>query len=125
MDNVEYANSFNADIETTQRVIEVLNKYGDNKWWFSEDPKVIGYYQLNEPLLVIDFSKFHEGVEKLLNRPVFTLEFGVNYDGLKREAEDAWNGIQRTEKEKQEIFIEGLNKLNEVMQDKVIGVVVK
>ena len=35
---------------------------------------------------MVDFGKFHEGLEKLVGRPVFTHEMGLNYEGLKEEA---------------------------------------
>jgi len=31
------------------------------------------------------FSIFHEAVEKTLGRPMFTHEFGLNMDGLRKE----------------------------------------
>ncbi len=54
-----------------------------------DDPVEIAKYQLFERILMVKFDKFHEGVEKLLGRPVYTHEFGLNYDGLKEEAEKA------------------------------------
>jgi hypothetical protein len=42
-------------------------------------------FQINEPLLCMPFAVFHEAVEKTLGRPVFTHEFGLNWDGLKAE----------------------------------------
>jgi len=70
-----------------------MEKYGDNKWWESENLKEIAYYQFNEDVLLIDFVKYHEAMEKLLGRSVFTHEFGLNIEGLKQEVEKAWNNI--------------------------------
>ena len=30
----------------------------------------------------MDFSRFHEAVEKVLDRPMFQIEFGINYQGI-------------------------------------------
>jgi hypothetical protein len=38
-----------------------------------------------EELLCMPFDVFHEAVEKTLGRPVWTHEFGLNFDGLKAE----------------------------------------
>lgn len=75
--------------QARKNVEETIAKYPNNKWWRSDDSTEIAKYQLFERILMVDFSKFHEGVEKLLGRPVFTHEFGLNYDGLKEEATKA------------------------------------
>lgn len=75
--------------EARKNVEETIAKYPSNKWWRSDDPVEIAKYQLFEKILMVDFGKFHEGVVKLLGRPVFTHEFGLNYDGLKEEATKA------------------------------------
>ena len=42
-------------------------------------------FQLFQKLLCMPFDKFHEAMEKVLGRPIFTHEFGLNYDGLVSE----------------------------------------
>jgi len=42
-------------------------------------------FQLFQDCLCMPFSVFHEAVEESLKRPVFTHEFGLNRDGLKKE----------------------------------------
>jgi hypothetical protein len=114
--NQEYVNTFkNVTEENKLKVLEVLDSYGDNKWWLSEDLRVLAYYQIMEPVLVTDFAKFHEGLEKLLGRPVWTHELGVNIQGLRNEAEKAWNGIEVSDEDKQRAINIGFNKLFEVI----------
>ena len=73
--------------EKNVRAIErTIQKYGDNHWWESSDPVEIAMYQIFEPTLLVKFEIFHEGVEKLLDRPVWTHEFGLNYQELQKEA---------------------------------------
>ena len=55
------------------------------RWWTHIPLADAARIQLREPLLIMDFSAFHEGVEKLLGRPVWTHEF-VDPEGLLREA---------------------------------------
>ena len=69
-----------------RRIHEVEEKYGDNKWWESDDPVHLATWQLFEPILMCDFPKFHDGVEKLLDRPVHTHEFGANHAELLHQA---------------------------------------
>ena len=77
------------------RIIETREKYGDNKWWECEDLRVVGYYQLNESILIThSFSEFHEGVEKLLGHPVWTHEFGCSLPRLREEAEIKFKELQ-------------------------------
>jgi len=42
-------------------------------------------FQLFEARLCMPFNVFHEAITKVLNRAVFTHEFGLNYDGLVQE----------------------------------------
>lgn len=89
-------NDYDAYIERTfgevpaknkKSLVETMKKYGENHWWESDDQLTIGMYQLFEPVLMVPFDKFHAGLEKLLDRPVFTHELRINYEGLKEEAQ--------------------------------------
>lgn len=79
-----------------------MEKFTDNPWWLSEDKRVLAYYQLMNPTLLVTFSKFHEALEHLLGRPVWTHEMRLNYEGLKVEAERAFNGNQDSEEKRAE-----------------------
>lgn len=57
----------------------------ESKFW-----EPMGYleratFQLLEDRLCMPFGVFHEAIEKVLGRPVFTHEFGLSRDGLIRE----------------------------------------
>ena len=58
-----------------------------NEWWLSDDPNVVAYHQLHEPILLVDFGTFHGYVEQFLGRGVWTHEFGLDVDGLRAEAD--------------------------------------
>lgn len=51
-------------------------------------------YQIFEPILLVDFSFFHEGLEKLVDRSVWTHEFVLNYDGLCEEVRLGLNRLK-------------------------------
>lgn len=57
----------------------------ESGWWKEKTPREIVAFQLFEPKLCMNFGDFHEAVEQVLGRPVFTHEFGMNLDGLKAE----------------------------------------
>ena len=42
-------------------------------------------FQMLQEKLCMPFSIFYEAIKKTLNRPVYTHEFGFNYDGLMGE----------------------------------------
>jgi hypothetical protein len=56
-----------------------------SEFWKGMTHRQIAEFQMSEPLLCMPFNVFHEAVEKTLGRPVFTHEFGLNYDGIKDE----------------------------------------
>ena len=72
-----------------------MQAYGDNHWWESDDPTQVAMYQIFEDILMTDFSKFHEGLETIVGRPVYTHEMGMNVEGLRKEAR---LGIERLKK---------------------------
>lgn len=109
--------------ETVKKCLEQMEKFGDNRWWNSEDKRVLGYYQLMNPILLVSFDKFHEALEFLLGRPVWTHEMGLNYDGLKAEAERAFKGTQDSEEQKAESIKKSFEQLADLGKP-VIGVVV-
>lgn len=60
-------------------------KIYDSEWWKNKSHHEIAKVQLFLEELCCPFSIFHEAVEKTLNRPVFTHEFGINYSGICKE----------------------------------------
>lgn len=57
----------------------------ESKFWESMSHREIAISQLWEDRSCMPFEVFHEAIEKALGRPVFTHEFGLNRDGLKKE----------------------------------------
>ena len=54
----------------------------ETNWWENKSHYEIAEFQLFTAELCCPFDVFHEAVEKSLGRPVFTHEFGLNYDGI-------------------------------------------
>ena len=57
----------------------------DTNWWEGKSHQEIAEFQLFTAELCCPFDVFQEAVEKSLGRPVFTHEFGLNYDGICKE----------------------------------------
>ena len=107
-------NTTSEDEETYKRVkkcLEQMERFDNNHWWTSKGKKVLGYYQLMNPILLVPFDKFHEALEFLLGRPVWTHEMGLNYEGLKAEAERAFNGTQDSNEQKAESIKKSFEQL--------------
>jgi hypothetical protein len=63
---------------------EAIKLYA-SKFWETMTYEERAKFQMFEPLLCMPFNIFHEAIEKTLGRPVWTHEFGLNYDGLQKE----------------------------------------
>lgn len=59
--------------------------FSENKCWEGWSHREIAEFQIMQDKLCMDFSAFHEAVEKTVGRPVYTHEFGMNRDGLIKE----------------------------------------
>jgi hypothetical protein len=57
----------------------------ESEFWKEMSYRERATFQLFEELLCMPFEVFHEAVEKTLGRPVFSHEFGMNWEGLKSE----------------------------------------
>lgn len=55
---------------------------GEWKNWTDEQ---IVRLQLFQERMCVDFNRFHEAITNVLGRPVFTHEFGLNYEGIVME----------------------------------------
>jgi len=64
--------------------VEAIRLY-ESKFWETMSFKERATFQLFEDLLCMPFDVFHEAIEKTLGRPVWTHEFGLDLDGLKKE----------------------------------------
>lgn len=59
--------------------------FSESQIWDDWSHDEIVKLQLFQDKLCVPFSKFHEAIEKVLDRPVYTHEFGLNYNGIVKE----------------------------------------
>ena len=91
--------------ELKRNMEEAKAKYKE-AWWDSDDPKVLFLGQIQEPILLIDFDKFHKAAEQALGRPVWTHEFAESEELLdefykerpKATMKDVFDKLARYEK---------------------------
>lgn len=118
--NQAYLISIGVPQEKQQKCLDAMDKYGDDQWWLSDDPKARAYRQMKAPFLLMPFSQFHEDMEILLNRPVWTHEFVS--PKFKQEVERSWTyGVGVTsDKERQERFEESMQDLKNMGKEVII-----
>ena len=84
--------------ERRERVEQTMAKYGDNKWWESNDPIEIATYQLFEDVLLVDFSEFYKSVGTFLGRRIRYQDVAYNTEGLQKEVRDVLNAKKNEKK---------------------------
>ena len=72
------------DNQVQQLTKDQAKRFYDSQIWESWTHHQIVEFQLFQKKLAIPFSKFHEAMEQILNRPVYTHEFAYG-DLLKQE----------------------------------------
>jgi hypothetical protein len=124
MDNRKYLASIGVTDEATRsRCLDVMAKYEDNKWWEPDvDPRKFAYNQLAEPIMLCQtFNRFHKAASLLLNRPIYTHEFGICAKELEQEAEQAWKRYQMAlapDTDGNKLVKEGLKKLFQYAEER-------
>jgi hypothetical protein len=91
MTNKQYVVKLTMSRKVSIKMLEAMLKYGENRWWLSKDLETIGYHQLKEEILLVDFEVYHKGVEQLLQCSFSYYDLLSNVDSLRREAEQIWN----------------------------------
>jgi hypothetical protein len=116
--------------ENRERALKAMKKYGNNRWWRSDDPLEVAKYQVFEDTLLVPFDLYHEGIEKLVGRPVYTHEFESRLvDGLREEAKKAielrekglWNQYKNSAEGKKDATkreMQAVTRLEEVLGKK-------
>lgn len=63
----------------------------ETKWWESKTHREIAEFQMTTVELCCPFDVLHESLEAAIGRPVFTHEFGLNWQGL---VDELFNGAK-------------------------------
>lgn len=57
----------------------------ENKCYEGMTSRQIVEFQMEQDRLCVPFDVFHKAIEEALGRPVYTHEFGLNREGLRKE----------------------------------------
>jgi hypothetical protein len=94
MKNEDYLKQKNISLQTTYReLLEVLESYGENHWWVSENPRTRAYYQTLDQSspLILPYRQYVTDLTMLLGREVHLSEIRMsNRTMLRQEVEQAW-----------------------------------
>lgn len=70
---------------TKQLTKEQAIAFAQSNVWANWTHEQIVRFQLFQGCLCLPFSRFHEAIESVLGRPVYTHEFGLDYVGIVKE----------------------------------------
>jgi hypothetical protein len=82
---------------------------------------LIALEQLQCDILLVDWDTFHKAVEHLLDRSVWTHEFGLCREELIKEAKLAYCGKRISKDKRDDAIAKGFEKLQD-RQQQIIGV---
>lgn len=69
----------------TQLTKEQAIAFYTNRCYDNMTYRQIAEFQMEQDRLCVPFDIFHKAIEKTLGRPVFTHEFALNREGLRKE----------------------------------------
>ncbi|GAC1357769.1 MAG: hypothetical protein NVS2B12_04090 [Ktedonobacteraceae bacterium] len=95
MSNEDYLKQKNIAVDSTtyRELLQVLESYGSNRWWVSENPRARAYYQTMDETspFIIPYRQYMQDLGVLLGREVQLYEIRMsNKTELKQEVERAW-----------------------------------
>ncbi|QVQ56265.1 hypothetical protein [Paenibacillus phage Pd_22F] len=76
--NQEYVSLMTGEKETQERMLNVMIKYGEDRWWVSENPDYMARKQVDEDVLLVESEALQKAIESLLGRSVPFIEFKLN-----------------------------------------------
>ncbi len=95
MKNEDYLKQKNVSPQTTTytELLEVLESYGENHWWMSENSRTRAYYQAFDESrsLILPYRQYITDLTLLLGREVHLSEIRMsNRTTLRQEVKQAW-----------------------------------
>jgi len=96
MSNEDYLKQKNIGVETStyRELLQILNGYGNNRWWQSESPRTRAYYQTMDEnsSLILPYRQYMKDLGVLLAREVQLYEIRMsNKTELRQEVVQAWS----------------------------------
>nr|WP_145401569.1 hypothetical protein [Paenibacillus xylanexedens] len=83
--NQKYVELMTNEIEVQSKLLEVMNKYENDKWWISDSTDYLAYKQFQEDTMLVESTAWQKATEALLGREITFLELRLNFTVLKQE----------------------------------------
>jgi len=80
--------------ESIATLMATMKKYGDNRWWESDDIVTLAYHQLHENISMINLETVYQGASKICGRSVYTHDL-VDTENLIKEVELGMKRLKR------------------------------
>lgn len=88
--NQKYVELMTNDAEVQSKLLEVMEKYEDDRWWISDNTDYLTYKQFQEDTMMIESTAWQNATEVLLGRDITFLELKLNFASLKQEVVEAY-----------------------------------
>ena len=88
--NTEYAKIMTGDPAARKKLISVMDKYSDDRWWIAENTNRLAYMQMQEDTMIVNSEAWQKAVEQLLGREISFFELRMNFPEIKRQVIDAY-----------------------------------
>lgn len=117
----DFWDKLNEELRTGLR--EVARKYGNNRWWESDDPVTILRHQVEEPFQVVSFPVYLDMLGVFLERPVCHLDFAFNYSQIKEEVRMAVKrrerGIGQSDEQREAAHQDYVRRIEDIVETKL------
>ncbi|EPD81302.1 MULTISPECIES: hypothetical protein [unclassified Paenibacillus] len=91
MTNLQYAKVMSDDPSIQIELLEVMESYGEDKWWISDNADYLAYKQFQEDTMLVESHAWQKATEKLIGREISFLELKLNYREIKSEVLTAYD----------------------------------
>lgn len=83
--NEKYVELMTNETEVQSKLLEVMEKYENDKWWISDNTDYLAYKQFQEDTTLVESTAWQKATETLLGRDITFLELRLNFASLKNE----------------------------------------
>lgn len=83
--NQKYVELMTNDTEVQSKLLEVMAKYEEDRWWISDNTDYLAFKQFQEDTMLVESTAWQKATEALLGRDITFLELQLNFSLLKQE----------------------------------------
>ncbi len=108
------------DDDQRRNLDEVSEKYGDNRWWESDDPMTVLRHQIEEPMQVVSVPDYVDMLGQFLERPVCHMEIAFDYDRIKSDVRMAIKrremGIGQSDEQREAAHQDYVGRIEDIVE---------